>query len=113
MSFIDDYEVIKHIGKGSFSNVYLCKYDDPLCSIKQELFIIKEININELVKSYISRNMSQDKQKTIRRVCKKDTNFDVNITPYNNDEMINMPKPTKTKMDSNSIHLSELKNTLI
>lgn len=25
MSFIEDYEVIRHIGKGSFSNVYLCR----------------------------------------------------------------------------------------
>ncbi len=89
MSFIDEYEVIKHIGKGSFSNVYLCKYEDPLCSVKEELFIIKEININELVKSYTSRNINKE-HKTIRRVGKRDTNFDVNITPYNNDEMINM-----------------------
>jgi serine/threonine protein kinase len=90
MNFIDDYEVIKHIGKGSFSNVYLCKYEDPLCSFKEELFIIKEININELVKSYILRNVSQEKEnRTIRRVGKRDKK-DIGITPYGDDEMVNM-----------------------
>lgn len=84
MSFIEDYEVIRHIGKGSFSNVYLCKYESPLITEEDELFIIKEININRLVKSYISKSSGS----TIRCVTKnKDKN---NITPYTNDhELIN------------------------
>ena len=88
MSFIEDYEVIRHIGKGSFSNVYLCKYESPLITDEDELFIIKEININNLVKSYISKSSGG----TIRCVNKnKDKkNIDVNITPYTNeDELIN------------------------
>jgi serine/threonine protein kinase len=55
---IDKYEIVKQIGKGSFSNVFLCKQDLPLflndsCQLTNELFIIKEININELVKKYV------------------------------------------------------------
>jgi serine/threonine protein kinase len=91
MSVIDDYEVIKHIGKGSFSNVYLCKYENPLCMSdvdKDDLFIIKEININELVKNYISRHSGS---RTIRKNNKvENDNIDVNITPYGvRDEMVN------------------------
>jgi serine/threonine protein kinase len=91
MSFIEDYEVIRHIGKGSFSNVYLCKYESPLITDyekEDEFFIIKEININQLVKSYISKSSGG----TIRCVNKnKDKkNIDVNITPYTNeDELVN------------------------
>jgi serine/threonine protein kinase len=86
MSFIEDYEVIRHIGKGSFSNVYLCKYESPLITDEDEMFIIKEININNLVKSYISKSSGS----TIRRVNKDKKNIDVNITPYTNgDELIN------------------------
>lgn len=88
MSFIEDYEVIRHIGKGSFSNVYLCKYETSLITEEDDLFIIKEININQLVKSYISKSSGS----TIRCVNKnKDKkNIDVNITPYTNeDELIN------------------------
>lgn len=56
------------------------KYECPLITEEDELFIIKEININQLVKSYISKNSGS----TIRCVNKnKDKkNIDVNITPY-------------------------------
>jgi serine/threonine protein kinase len=75
------YDIIKQIGKGSFSNVYLCKQKNNILSnigykdigykdigykdsgykdsgykdsgYKDGLFIIKEININELVKNYM------------------------------------------------------------
>jgi serine/threonine protein kinase len=93
---VEDYEVIKHIGKGSFSNVYLCKNEMPVyiseSESHDELFIIKEININELVKSYILKNSGS----TIRRVGKGkrkdgDENVAVNITPYeNSDELTNL-----------------------
>lgn len=91
MNLPEDYEVIKHIGKGSFSNVYLCRNEMPVfiseSESHDELFIIKEININELVKSYISKNSGN----TIRRVGRNkkkegDDNVAVNITPYDNTE---------------------------
>ena len=56
---IDDLDILKHIGKGSFSNVYLCKnnktldilnlYNDSytIGSNEPEFFIVKEININK------------------------------------------------------------------
>ena len=47
--------LIKQIGKGSFSNVYLHNNG-------QGNFIIKEININLLVKKYDTRNDNEDKK---------------------------------------------------
>lgn len=89
MNLMDDYEVVKQIGKGSFSNVYLCKQEIPLCiDDDTDLFIIKEININELVKSYVNKS----KGSTVRRVgkSKRQEGKHVNITPYdNNDELVN------------------------
>ena len=87
MNLVDDYEVVKHIGKGSFSNVYLCKQDPPVLDEDEvdKFFIIKEININELVRSYVSRG-------TVRRVKRGRGvgNIDVNVTPYSEDsELMN------------------------
>jgi serine/threonine protein kinase len=50
MEIEKDVKIIKQIGKGSFSNVFLCSDD------KEEYFIIKEININELIKKYKRKN---------------------------------------------------------
>lgn len=86
---IDELDIIKHIGKGSFSNVYLCKnnnidiktYDD-FCFINTDiticpdLFIVKEININTLVKKYIRSN-------NIPAQNFKKSNVSIDITPYN------------------------------
>ena len=88
----DDYEVIKQIGRGSFSNVYLCKQEIPLFISESddhdELFIIKEININKLVKSYILKNGGGN-IKRIGRVKKvNDDNIGVNITPYETDDVL-------------------------
>jgi serine/threonine protein kinase len=47
----DDIKIIKEIGKGSFSNVFLCLKKDEL-----DYFIIKKININELIKKYKEKN---------------------------------------------------------
>ena len=61
------YDIIKQIGKGSFSNVYLCKQKYHILidnGYKDDLFIIKEININELVKNYM-------KEKNIKMVIDK------------------------------------------
>lgn len=98
----EDYEVIKQIGRGSFSNVYLCKQEIPLFISESqhhdELFIIKEININKLVKSYILKNGGSN----IKRVpCRTDggkvgrvkrdndnDNIGLNITPYETDDVL-------------------------
>ena len=51
------YDIIKQIGKGSFSNVYLCKQKYHILidnGYKDDLFIIKEININEFCSVYLS-----------------------------------------------------------
>jgi serine/threonine protein kinase len=77
-------DVIKQIGKGSFSNVYLCRRDcqNFFDSDDQGDFIIKEININSLVKNYVSNN-TQDRIKH-RFVDRKRVLYtvDVPLTPY-------------------------------
>jgi serine/threonine protein kinase len=88
----EDYEVIKQIGRGSFSNVYLCKQEIPLFISESyhhdELFIIKEININKLVKSYILKNGGSN-IKRVGRVKRVDNdNIGVNITPYETDDVL-------------------------
>lgn len=60
MSDDDNLDVIKQIGKGSFSNVYLCKR--PVSSMfglsQQEfVFIVKEINIDALVSKYMKNKI--------------------------------------------------------
>lgn len=76
---VDEFEVVKQIGKGSFSTVYLCtrEYRDMLevqHGIPEE-FIIKEININVLVKKYIRDNCGTYNKPHAHTV-------EVNITPY-------------------------------
>ena len=69
------YDIIKQIGKGSFSNVYLCKQKYHILidnGYKDDLFIIKEININELVKNYM---------KGKNKVKNKVNNVGIAITP--------------------------------
>ena len=67
---MNDYNVIKQIGKGSFSNVHLCRrkknnssllmlsgiYDDDKDEDEEDLFIIKEINLDSLVKKYVKKS---------------------------------------------------------
>lgn len=104
----EDYEVIKQIGRGSFSNVYLCKQEIPLFISESqhhdELFIIKEININKLVKSYILKNGGSNiKRVPCRNVISKipcrtgkvkrdndndNDNIGLNITPYETDDVL-------------------------
>lgn len=79
-----NYDVIKQIGKGSFSNVFLCTNEVPLITSdiesQDEFFIVKEININELVNKYMM-NSENKFQETYKRVI-KDKKVSVNITPY-------------------------------
>lgn len=55
------YKVIKEIGKGSFSSVYLCERTIPhillqsSSNLLDDLFIIKQIDLNLLVKRYVGR----------------------------------------------------------
>lgn len=89
--YMNNYEVIKQIGSGSFSNVYLCKQDIPLfineAQCHDDLFIIKEININDLVRSYI--RSSKMKRSFVKRTNKRtNENIEVNITPYDTKNLL-------------------------
>lgn len=83
---MNDYNVIKAIGKGSFSVVHLCSekkssllmlngiYDDDY---NNDLFIIKEINLDNLVQKYMKKSKLEHKNN-------KHESGAINITPYNN-----------------------------
>lgn len=86
---MDEYNIIKHIGKGSFSNVYLCKKNKVSSSLllgfmneiyddTSDEFIIKEININNLVKRYVKKNKPRELIKHASDIKS------VSITPYDN-----------------------------
>lgn len=60
----NNYKIIKQIGKGSFSDVYLCEKqtcDSPITlsnlesSLFRDFFIIKKIDINSLVEQYLRK----------------------------------------------------------
>lgn len=84
---LDELDIIKHIGKGSFSNVYLCKnrtdsnlfFTDEILGPQPVFFIVKEININNLVKKYTKNSILTNKKYIKRR-----SGYDIEITPYEN-----------------------------
>lgn len=101
---MDNYNVIKQIGKGAFSNVHLCKKDkvknssllssidryigigitNELHNDNRDLFIIKEINIDNLVRKYMNKSRAE----ILNRINSRDSvslskQASVNITPYN------------------------------
>ena len=94
---MNDYNIIKQIGKGSFSNVHLCKrrksssllllsgiYDDEK-SDDDDLFIIKEVNIDNLVRKYVKKSRSEFKPSVTTQYNKHVSGTtSVSITPYNN-----------------------------
>jgi serine/threonine protein kinase len=97
---MDKNDVIKQIGKGSFSNVYLCKRQLINSSLlilsgiwngndEYENYVIKEINLDNLVKKYIKKiriksiNIPVD---VIRGDVIGTTS--VSITPYNNNKKL-------------------------
>lgn len=99
-----NYEVIKQIGKGSFSNVFLCKYEkeatpfldedtfievdlkhEKSVSDTEDLFIIKEININELVRRCMVDNMRKRESHSRKNQLYNDE-VKVNITPFDKDK---------------------------
>lgn len=90
------FKVIKHIGKGSFSNVYLCKENYINSSLnlsslffgeqetKRNLFIIKEINIDNLVLKYIRKRKKEpfERVRIIEEHKSAAKQESVVITPY-------------------------------
>ena len=87
-----DFVLIKQIGKGSFSRVFLCKkvihehlFEQSTHSIKSKddelFFIIKEININTLVKRHLSKNFQTNSGGEDFTTNDSPRVFD-NITPY-------------------------------
>ena len=92
--FDDKTEIIKQIGKGSFSNVYLCRQDLPFLfetADIDEYFIVKEININHLVKKYVGSS------KKYERVIDKQQNsqMELNITPYIKNDRVFITRTTE------------------
>lgn len=94
-NYIEDFEVVRQIGSGSFSNVFLCKKETSMVMLDEmdDLFIIKEINTNRLVKRYISESRIKFNRKNRfkKRPVKieDDVGIKVDITPYQNDILIN------------------------
>jgi len=91
---MNDYNVIKQIGKGSFSNVHLCKKNknssllllSGICNDENymdELFIIKEVNLDNLVRKYVKKSRGT-KMTTVKYNKFVSETKSVNITPYNN-----------------------------
>lgn len=84
VNFIQDFEVVRQIGSGSFSNVYLCKRDASFVMMDEidDLFIIKEINTHKLVKRYMVKYKGDYRFKR-REVIGEE------ITPYEKGVLIN------------------------
>jgi serine/threonine protein kinase len=79
-------EIVRRIGEGSFSNVFLCKTNESVLiqSETPEYFIIKEINTNQLVKNYL--NINKGSVKNIKRLHYKSNGIKgrgLSVTPHN------------------------------
>jgi serine/threonine protein kinase len=74
------YEIKKQIGKGSFSKVYLCQYNQVnFFSLEEQEnvpFIMKEINLDDLVKKY-----KKGSKKKIK-ITHGSSDVNLTITPY-------------------------------
>lgn len=82
-----DCEIVRQIGVGSFSKVFLCKATNGLLHVDEsDLFIEKRIDVNELVKTYISTNSnanSQQKKTSIKtRTIPTKRAHKMSLTPY-------------------------------
>ena len=70
-SFDIDLNIIKKIGNGSFSNVYLCNRKDDCNS----LLIVKKIDINELVKKYTNKGKNKKIEKKSESILEKEKEY--------------------------------------
>jgi serine/threonine protein kinase len=97
---MNDYNVLKQIGKGAFSSVHLCKkkkspsllmlsgiYDDN-DDEEDDMFIIKEINLDNLVQKYVKK--SRANMKNVIKYNNKHVSgtTSVSITPYSNNKQL-------------------------
>ena len=109
---MDNYNVMRQIGKGAFSNVYLCRKDKKRINSSllinsigilenkddyDELFIIKEINIDNLVRKYMNKSRFELLNKIKDKMSLSGT-ASVNITPYGNKCIFN--KEIMKRLDS-------------
>lgn len=84
-----EYTVIKQIGRGSFSKVYLCKYNDIRGSLPyesgfmDEFFIIKQIDLTVLMEKYRCKP-------TFTIVKRPVDSMNVNLTPYKAEDVLVM-----------------------
>lgn len=88
-----NYKIINQIGKGAFSNVFLCEYKDNTNYIlfnifdkkESELFIIKQINLDKLVNKYMKKSKFNILKNTNNNITQS-----LNITPYSNKDILKM-----------------------
>jgi serine/threonine protein kinase len=78
----ENFNLVKQIGKGAFSNVYLCQNNSESLFGRMEYneyFIIKEINIKTLVAKYVASNKNRGRDvEYVSQACQSM----VNITPF-------------------------------
>lgn len=124
MSLNGAYNIIRHIGKGSFSEVYLCEEKDNVTDTNEtfliesqseikSIFIIKEINIENLVKKYINKTQIAYTDTNTNKIVKKitdDNTIDVNITPYKTSTQI--PESIERKYNEQKYYRKRLINLI-
>ena len=94
VNFIKDFEVVRQIGSGSFSNVFLCKKDNIMDEIDDtdDLFIIKEINTHELVKKYMVKHREYrfKRREAVKvEIPLSKVLLDGKVTPYQKNVLVN------------------------
>lgn len=99
---MQNYNVVKQIGKGAFSNVHLCKKEKTslflsgfLDENNDNFFIIKEINIDLLVQKY----MVKSQKEMFKRLKESNHNSiqSMSITPYKSNKYKNVIKKLDTE----------------
>ena len=98
---MQNYNVVKQIGKGAFSNVHLCKeksnvFMSGFLEDTDNFYIIKEINIDLLVKKYMNKSKKElyNKIKDSKSITHSKN---LSITPYKNKKLKNMMKKLDTE----------------
>lgn len=76
-------EVIRQIGVGSFSKVFLCKNTNLQLHVDEsDLFIEKQIDVNQLVKNYMAVNNTQRTTRVRTRNIPTKRARKMSLTPY-------------------------------